>query len=159
MPRHQPACTVRARHLRGVWRGRARAQAMPWFIGGVLLLILSLGLIEDGTLLFAAHRRASLLAESAARAGASQLDVKLARTDPTAPPRLDASAAEEIARAYVLQQEPEAVVDATADGETIVVEVRLRVLPTVLHPPGQPAVAVVADGTAHPFVGLQAAEP
>jgi hypothetical protein len=51
------------------------------------------------------------------------------------------------------------MVDDTADTETIVVEVRLQALPTVLHPPGQPAVAVVADGTAHPFVGLQAAEP
>ena len=159
MPSRQPACAARARHLRGVWRTRARAQAMPWFMGGVLLLILSLGLIEDGTLLFAAHRRASLLADSAARAGASQLDLALARTDPTAPPRLDPLAAEEIARAYVLQQEPEAVVDASADGETIVVEVHLQVAPTILHPPGQPVIAVVADGTAHPFVGLQAAEP
>ena len=151
--------SVRAMRARAVVRSRARAQAMPWFVGGVLLLVLSLGLIEDGTLVFATHRRASLLAESAARAGASQLDVALARTDPTAPPRLDPLAAEEIARAYVLQQEPEAVVDASADGETIVVEVHLQVAPTILHPPGQPVIAVVADGTAHPFVGLQAAEP
>ena len=45
-------------------------------------------------LLFAAHRRATLLAESAARAAASQLDRQLVHHDPTAPPQLDVVAAE-----------------------------------------------------------------
>lgn len=140
-------------------RGRARAQAMPWFIGAVLLVMLSLGLVADGMLLFGAHRRATLLAESAARAGASQLDQQLARDDPTAPPRIDVAAAEQTARAYVLRQQPDAAVDASADPETMVVTVRLRVPPTLLHPPGQPTIEVAADGTAHPFVGQASAEP
>ena len=120
-------------------------------------MILSLGLIEDGMLLFAAHRRAELLAESAARAGASQLDEVLARQDATAPPQINIGAAEATARAYVLQQQPDASVDANADGETIVVTVHVQVPPTILHPPGQPTVEVAADGTAHPFVGQAAA--
>src|SRR5712692_4552412 len=91
-----------------VLRRRARAQAMPWFMGAILLVIGSLGLIEDGMLLFAAHRRAELLAESAARAGASQLDQALARQYPTAPPRIDVALAEATARAYVLRQQPDA---------------------------------------------------
>jgi len=140
-------------------RGRARAQAMPWFMAGILVVILCLALIEDGMLLFAAHRRAELLAESAARAGASQLDQVAARDHPTAPPQLDVAAAEQIARAYVLQQQPNAAVDASAGPETIVVTVALPVPPTILHPPGQPTIDVSADGTAHPFVGQATAEP
>ncbi|HEX9369869.1 MAG TPA: hypothetical protein VF897_02650 [Roseiflexaceae bacterium] len=140
-------------------RSRARAQAMPWFMAAVLVVILCLALIEDGMLLFAAHRRAELLAESAARAGASQLDQVAARDHPTAPPQLDVAAAEQIARAYVLQQQPNAAVDASAGPETIVVTVALPVPPTILHPPGQPTIDVSADGTAHPFVGQATAEP
>jgi len=140
-------------------RARARAQAMPWYMGAVLLLILSLGLIQDGMLLFAAHRRAALLAESAARAGASQLDTALARANPAAAPRIDVALAEATARWYVLEQQPDAAVDASADPETIVVRVRLQVPPTILHPPGQPTVEISADGRAHPYVGQMAAEP
>jgi len=132
---------------------------MPWFMAAVLVVILCLALIEDGMLLFAAHRRAELLAESAARAGASQLDQVAARDHPTAPPQLDVAAAEQIARAYVLQQQPNAAVDASAGPETIVVTVALPVPPTILHPPGQPTIDVSADGTAHPFVGQATAEP
>jgi Flp pilus assembly protein TadG len=134
-------------------RDRCPAQAMPWFIAAVVLLILSLGLIEDGILLFAAHRRAELLAESAARAGASQLDLSVTRHAPGAPPTIDVVAAQTTARAYVLQQQPDAVVDTDANPETIIVTVHLQVPPTILHPPGQPTVDVSADGTAHPYVG------
>jgi hypothetical protein len=132
---------------------------MPFFVGAILLVVLSLGLIADGMLLFAAHRRATLLAESAARAGASQLDKALVADDPTGPPELDVNAAETTARAYVLNQQPDAAVDTHANPDTIVVTVHLRVPPTILHPPGQPTVDVVADGTAHPFIGLATAEP
>jgi hypothetical protein len=138
---------------------RARGQATALFVGAVLLVILSLALIEDGTLLFAAHRRAELLADSAARAGASQLDQLQARDHPDVPPRIDAGTAETTARAYVLRQQPDATVDANANPETIVVTVGVRVPPTLLHPPGQPTVVVTADGTAHPFVGQATAEP
>jgi hypothetical protein len=132
---------------------------MPWFMAAVLVVILCLALIEDGMLLFAAHRRAELLAESAARAGAGQIDQVAARNDPTAPPQLDVAAAEQTARAYVSQQQPDAAVDASADLEKIVVTVALPVPPTILHPPGQPTIDVSADGTAHPFVGQATAEP
>jgi hypothetical protein len=142
--------------VRRLLRTRARAQALPWFVGAVLLVIGSLALIEDGMLLFAAHRRAELLAESAARAGSSQIDQTAARDDPTAPPRIDVAAAEQTARTYVLQQQSDAAVDATADPATIVVTVRLHMPPTILHPPGQPSVEISADGTAHPFVGQAA---
>jgi len=142
--------------MRRLLYARARAQALPWFVGAVLLVIGTLALIEDGMLLFAAHRRAELLAESAARAGASQIDQTAAREDPTSPPRIDVAAAEQTARMYVVQQQSDAAVDAVADPATILVTVRLRVPPTILHPPGQPSVEISADGTAHPFVGQAA---
>jgi Putative Flp pilus-assembly TadE/G-like len=146
-------------HLRCLVRSRARGQATPWLIGAILVVILMLGLIGDGMLLFAAHRRAELLAESAARAGARQIDSQLAFDNPHAPPQLDVAAAQTIARDYVLSQQPDAVVDTRADPDTILVTVHVQVPPTILHPPGQPTVDVVADGIAHPFVGLASAEP
>src|SRR5258708_1101820 len=72
------------------------------------------------------------------------------------PPRIDGAAAEQTARTYVLQQQSDAAVDATADPATIVVTVRLHVPPTILHSPGQPSIEISADGTAHPFVGQAA---
>jgi hypothetical protein len=142
------------RHLSGRARSRSRAQGMPMFVGALLVIALGFGLIQDGMLLFAGHRRAVLLAESAARAGAGALDQESVRLLADRGPRLDPKRAEMTARAYVLQQQPDAAVDASANGETIIVTVRLRVPPTLLHPPGEPTVEVVAEGIAHPFVGL-----
>src|SRR3954469_13936425 len=112
------------RHLVRAARQRARGQAMTWFVGAVVLVILSLGLTADGMLLFAAHRRATLLAESAARAGASQLDLTGARAPTGGAPTIDPDLAEATARAYVLRQQPEAEVDARANLNTIVVTVQ-----------------------------------
>lgn len=129
------------------------------FVGALLVVALGFGLIQDGILLFAGHRRTVLLAESAARAGASVLDQDSLRLLAERGPRLDTQRAETTARAYVLQQQPDAAVDARATSETIIVTVRLRVPPTLLHPPGEPTVDVVAEGTAHPFVGLATSPP
>jgi Flp pilus assembly protein TadG len=146
-------------YVRSLVRSRAQAQATPWFIGAILVVTLLLGLVADGMLMFAAHRRAELLAESAARAGARQIDPRSAFDNPHAPPQLDVAAAETIARAYVLSQQPDATVDTRADPDTILVTVHVQVPPTILHPPGQLTVDVVADGIAHPFIGLANAEP
>ena len=48
----------------------ARAQGTVWFAFVVMVLVLMVGVLADGGLLFATYRRAALLADSAASAGA-----------------------------------------------------------------------------------------
>jgi hypothetical protein len=139
-------------------RGRQSGQGSVWFVGAILLLVLVFGLVADGGLLFAYHRRAALLAESGARAGANVIDTAAARSNPTAPPVLDVDQAPAIAEDYVIRQEPDAQVSAAATADTVTVEVHLGVVTTLLHPPGQTAVDVVAQGQAHPFVGTASAD-
>jgi hypothetical protein len=142
--------------LTRVGGGRQRGQASAWSVGAILLLVLVFGLVADGGLLFAYHRRAALLAESAARAGANVIDTAAARANPTAPPVLDTEQASAIAEAYVVRQEPDARVTASATADTVSVEVHLAVVTTLLHAPGQPAIDVMAQGQAHSFVGTAA---
>jgi hypothetical protein len=134
-------------------RGRRRGQASVWFVGAILLLVVLFGLVADGGMLFAGHRRAVLLAESAARAGASAIDLTAARVNPSAPPSLDTAQARATAEAYVLRQQPDAGVSAWATPDTVSVEVHLEVTTTLLHAPGQEKVDIVAQGQAHPYVG------
>lgn len=134
-------------------RSRDRGQATAWFVGGVLALVLLFGLVGDGGVLFAAHRRASLLAESGARAGASVVDAPAFRADTAGPPVLDTAAAADAARAYVRRQQPDAHVDAEATPDLLTVQVHLRIATTILHPAGEPEVEIVAEGQARPFIG------
>src|SRR5262249_25098429 len=68
-------------------RSAVPAQATVWFALIVLVLVLMIGVLADGGLLFATYRRAALLADSAASAGAGMLDPAAVRADPAGPPR------------------------------------------------------------------------
>lgn len=139
------------------WRsGRAPAQALVWFALLVPVLVLALGLVADGAVLFAAHRRALLLADGAARAGAGQLDIARLRADPTSPARLDPALARQRALGYVRRHEAAAAAEAQASAERVVVRVQLRAPTLVLHPPGADGVPVIAAAEAAPFRGIEA---
>ena len=135
-------------------RHRQHAQATVWMIMLVLVLGLLFGLLADGAVLFADQRWAAQLADSAARAGASQLDVTALRDAPAQPPRLAPVLAEDRARQYVLDREPTADVQPQAGTDLIVVRVRLHASTSIAHLPGQDGVDVVAEGSARPFAGL-----
>jgi len=135
-------------------RHRQRAQATVWLIMLVLVLGLLFGLLADGAVLFADQRWAAQLADSAARAGASQLDLTALRDAPGQPPQLAPAQAEDRARQYVLDREPTADVAPQAATDLIVVRVRLHANTSIAHLPGQDGVDVVAEGSARPFAGL-----
>ena len=118
-------------------RHRQHAQATVWMIMLVLVLGLLFGLLADGAVLFADQRWAAQLADSAARAGASQLDLTALRDAPAQPPRLAPVLAEDRARQYVLDREPTADVQPQADPDLIVVRVRLHVGTVIAYLPGQ----------------------
>jgi hypothetical protein len=135
-------------------RHRQLAQATVWMIMLVLVLGLLFGLLADGAVLFADQRWAAQLADSAARAGASQLDLTALRDAPGQPPQLAPANAEERARQYVRDREPAADVEPQAGTDLIVVRVRLHASTSIAHLPGQDGVDVVAVGSARPFAGL-----
>ena len=135
-------------------RGRQRGQATVWLVMLVLVLGLLFGLLADGAVLFADQRWAAQLADSAARAGASQLDEAALRNAPSQPPQLAPARAEDRARQYVLNREPAADVAPQASPDLIVVRVRLHASTSIAHAPGQDGVDVVAEGSARPLAGL-----
>jgi hypothetical protein len=140
-----------------VWaviRQRQRAQSTVWLVMLTLVLGLVFGLLADGAVLFAEQRWAAQLADSAARAGASQLDEAALRAAPSQPPRLSPSRAEDRARQYVLAREPAAEVQPNAGPDVIVVRVRLHAGTVIAHLPGQDGVDVVAQSSARPLAGL-----
>jgi hypothetical protein len=140
------------------WR-RARGQGKVWFTFVVMILVLMVGVLADGGVLFATYRRAALLADSAASAGAGALDAAALRADPAGPPRLDPGRARAVAIAYVTRHQADAVPQVEATPDRIVVRVTLSVPVIVVHSFGQDTHQVVAEGEAHPLSGLAAPSP
>ena len=135
-------------------RMRQRGQATVWLVMLVFVLALLFGLLADGAVLFADQRWAAQLADSAARAGASQLNEAALRNASSQPPQLAPSRAEDRARQYVLDREPTADVQPQAAPDRIVVRVRLHAATSIAHLPGQDGVDVVGEGSARPLAGL-----
>jgi hypothetical protein len=136
--------------------GCDRAQGTVWFAFVVMVLVLMVGVLADGGLLFATHRRAALLADSAASAGAGVLDPGALRADPAGPPRLDPARATAVAAAYVTRHQPDAIPLVEATPDRIVVRVTLSVPVVIVHAFGQDVRQVVAESDAYPVSGLAA---
>lgn len=138
---------------------RDRAQGTVWFALVVMVLVLMVGVLADGGLLFATYRRAALLADSAASAGAGILDLAALRANPSGPPRLDPARATAVAAAYVTRHQPDAVADVQVSADRIVVRVTLSVPVIIVHAFGQDVRQVVAESDARPQSGLAAPGP
>jgi uncharacterized membrane protein len=125
------------------------------------LFMALIGLALDGGQLFVARSDLQAVADSAARAGASQIDDSLSaplRASAGSPPRLQPDNAKKVARAYAIRQgvTPMAVI---ADDQHVVVDVA-RDVPMVFLPIiGRTAVSVAARGVARPRWGVRSAEP
>lgn len=93
------------------------------------VVLIGAGLLYDGGLILAAHRRAFDIAESAARAGAQQLDPQALQAG-VGPGRLDPATAR--ARAEDFLTAAGATGTAAADGDGVRVQVRIRQPVTLL---------------------------
>jgi hypothetical protein len=134
---------------------RQPAQSTLWLVSTTLVLVLAFGLVADGAVLFATHRRALGLADAAARAGAGQVDVARLRLEPGSAARLDPAAARTTALEFVARQGPEATPEVAATDERIVVRVHLPAATAILHPFGYAVLDVVAQAEAAPFIGVE----
>jgi hypothetical protein len=137
-------------------RQRQPAQGTLWLVLTTLILVLAFGLIADGAVLFATHRRALGLSDAAARAGAGQVDPARLRLEPGTPARLDPAAARTTAVEFVGRHGPEATLEVAVTDERIIVRVHVPARTAILHPFGSPVVDVVGQAEAAPFSGVEA---
>src|SRR5881392_3254512 len=102
---------------------RSAAQALVWFTVALPLFMSIAGLAIDGGVLLTARRQLQSVADGAARAGATRLDLDRLRASGGADVQLDQTLAAEAARSYLAeglarelawQTEPAARVDADA---------------------------------------------
>jgi len=135
-------------------RRRQRGQVLPLFAVLLPAVVLGLGLLVDTALVFKARREALALADSAAQFGAAQIDEAAKRADPANPAPILVPVAEFAARQYVLQHQPQAVVNVTATPQQIRVNVTVRAVTIIWHLPGQSAVPIQAQADAQPFTGV-----
>ena len=85
-------------------RRRSRAQALLWFTVTIPLFLAIAGLAIDGGVLLASRRQLQSVADGAARAGATRLDVARLRDSGGAQVQLDRDQAISAANAYLARQ-------------------------------------------------------
>jgi Flp pilus assembly protein TadG len=82
-------------------RGRAAAQALAWFTLALPMFLSLAGLAIDGGVLLASHRQLQSVADGAARAGATRLDLERLRASGGADVQLDQALAADAAWTYI----------------------------------------------------------
>lgn len=119
------------------------------------MLLGVVGLSADGGQVLIARREAQALADSAAHAGAAEIDTAAARLDASVPPPLDPRTAETAAANYIAVQEPGMAATVQADTQQVVVHLVGRPIPmTFLRLVGIESVRVTADASAEPRTGI-----
>src|SRR5438067_13914639 len=109
-------------------RRRSRAQALLWFTLAVPLFVSMAGLAIDVGVLLSSRRQLQSLADGAARAGATRLDMARLRSSAGADVQLDPTLATGAARAYLA----EALVTA-APASRITPDAQIDVGPRRVH--------------------------
>jgi Flp pilus assembly protein TadG len=136
-----------------------RGQTIVWTAIMLPLFLTTVGLAADGGLVFAARRELQNVADSAARAGAQQIDVQAYRESRGRSVVLDEPAARWVAAEYGANQQPG--LDVRVDVEPR----RVRVLVTRNTPTsftrlvGIESVRVTASATAEVQHGIERGEP
>ncbi len=132
------------------------------FVAVLLLILLALtGLVADGGQVMVARRQVQGLADSAAHAGAAELDSAAARSnaEQPAPLALAPRAAELAVAQFIAIQEPGLTASVQADRQHVVVHVTSRPIPmTLLRIAGIMQVQVTADASAEPRTGVISAQ-
>jgi len=109
--------------------GEQAGQAVVWVAVMLPLFLSVVGLAADGGIVFSARRELQNVADSAARAGAMQVDQQVYRASSGATVVLDLAGARQVAAQYVASQGPEMVAAIAADSRQVVVQVG-REVPT-----------------------------
>ena len=103
---HSARASLRPVRMDGSVRTRSAAQALLWFALAVPLFVSIAGLAIDGGMLLTARRQVQSVADGAARAGATRLDLMRLRDSGGADVQLDTARAIETATSYLNERLP-----------------------------------------------------
>ncbi|MDA8216728.1 MAG: pilus assembly protein TadG-related protein [Dehalococcoidales bacterium] len=115
--------------LRAVSGSAQSGQAIVWMAVMMPFFLSVVGLAIDGGIVFSTRRELQNVADSAARAGAMQIDQRVYRDSSGATVVLDASAARQVAGEYLASQGSGLAAMVTAEPQRVVVQVS-REVPT-----------------------------
>jgi Flp pilus assembly protein TadG len=129
-------------------------QAIIWAAVMLPLFLAIVGLAIDGGIVFDNHRELQNVADSAARAGAMQVDVNAYRASAGQTVVLDQASAQQAANAYLSSQGSALNGTVTADSEHVVVVVNRSVSTGFLRVIGIRGVQITAGATAEVQHGI-----
>jgi Flp pilus assembly protein TadG len=133
-------------------------QAAAWVSVMLPLFLAVIGLAIDGGIVFAHRRELQNVADSAARAGATQIDVSAFRAGRGDTVVLDAGAARQTAGEYLASRGSGLRGEVTADSRQVVVRVEQDVPTSFLSLVGIGTVRITATAPAEARVGIAGPE-
>lgn len=140
------------------WARAAQAgQAMVWAAVMLPLFLSVVGLAIDAGIVFSARRELQNVADSAARAGAMQVDVRAYRESSGANIVLDQAAARDAAAEYAARQGKGMAATVAAETQRVVVSVSRDVPTSFLRLVGITSVRVSATAPAEVRYGIERA--
>lgn len=138
--------------------GSARSgQAIVWAAVMLPLFLSVIGLTIDAGIVFSARRELQNVADSAARAGAMQIDQRVYRDSSGATVVLDTAAARQVAAEYVASQGSGLTATIYAEPQRVVVQVSRDVPTGFLRIVGIETVRVIATAPADVRYGINRA--
>ena len=143
-----------ARGLRWIIRSET-GQAMAWVAVMLPLFLSVVGLAIDGGTVFDARRELQNVADSAARAGATQIDQTVYRQSSGSTVVLDQAAAHQAAAQYISSQGQSFSATITVGSKTVVVQVSRSVHTSFLGLVGISTVHITATAPAAARFGIQ----
>ena len=147
-----------ATHL-GAFAKGDEGQAIVWVAVMLPLLLSIIGLSIDGGVVFSARRELQNVADSAARAGAMQVDERAYRESAGQRVVLDVEVAQAVAVAYVAQQRRDLSATVQADPRVVVVQVARDVPTSFLRLVGIQSAYVTATATVAARGGIERGNP
>ena len=142
----------------GVLGAAQRGQAVAWTAVMLPLFLAIVGLAADGGLVFSARREIQNVADSAARAGAQQIDVRVYRESRGHTVVLDESAARRVAAEHVARQGSDLQARIEVDPSRVRVEASRDARTSFLRLVGIGTVRVRATATAEVRHGIERGE-
>ena len=145
----------RIKHLTGGQSG----QIIVWVAVMLPLLLSVIGLAIDGAIVFGQRRELQNVADSAARAGAMQVDEHTYRESSGANLVLDLEAARQVAAEYLASQAPDLGATINAEPTRVVVQVHREISTSFLTFVGIDTVGITANSVAEVRHGITHGEP
>ncbi len=137
------------------WIAAQGGQAILWVAVMLPLFLSVVGLAIDGGIVFGARRELQNVADSAARAGAMQVDQEAYRASSGSIVVLDLAAARQVAAEYVASQSGQVSAVIEAEPRRVVVQVSREVPTGFLRLAGVDAVRIAATAPANVRYGIE----